>query len=168
MTNCHRRCVICSTVLRALHDATAHGKPEIQTIHPVVRVHPCSGRRALYVNEHFTRRIVELSQPESDLLLAYLTRWVHSERFTVRYRWSPGTIAMWDNRSTQHFVLNDFVGERIIQRVTVMGDDPRGNDRRWPRWSPRTGASSRHDWVLDRYFREHPELAEAPEVASGA
>ncbi len=95
-------------------------------VHPVVRVHPLTGRRALYVNEHFTRRIVEMNATESDMLLRYLTKWVSNPRFTVRYRWTEGTIAMWDNRCTQHFVLNDFVGERIIQRVTVMGDKPIG------------------------------------------
>ena len=104
-------------------------------IHPVVRVHPDTGRRSLFVNEHFTRRIVELSDAESALLLGYLTRWVQQPRFTVRYRWTAGTIAMWDNRCTQHHVLNDFEGERVIQRVTVMGDDPQPAVA-LPRWEP--------------------------------
>ncbi len=108
--------------LTALHDALPHNRPDQMAIHPVVRVHPETGKKALYVNEHFTRRIVEMNATESDMLLGYLTRWVQNPRFTVRYRWTAGTIAMWDNRCTQHFVLNDFEGERIIQRVTVMGD----------------------------------------------
>ncbi len=112
--------------LSALHDADPHGHPEKRAVHPVVRVHPATGRRALYVNEHFTRRIVELNHGESELLLGYLTRWVTSPRFTVRYRWRQGTVAMWDNRCTQHFVLNDVVGERLVQRVTVMGDEVAG------------------------------------------
>jgi len=139
--------------LTALHDAAPHGRPEQATVHPVVRVHPVTGKRALYVNEHFTRRIVEMSHAESQVLLGYLTQWVHSERFTVRYRWSKGTIAMWDNRCTQHFVLNDFAGERIIQRVTVMGDHPTGNPPRWERWHRGSGAASRHDSALERHFR---------------
>ena len=135
--------------LSALHDAHPHGRPEQMTVHPVVRVHPDTGKRALYVSEHFTRRIVELSAPESDALLHFLTRWVHEERFTVRYRWSEGTIAIWDNRCTQHFVVSDFVGERIIQRVTVMGDQPKGNDPRWPAWKPsQFSAQTRHDRQL--------------------
>jgi len=138
--------------LTALHDAAAHRKPDRRTVHPVVRVHPDSGRRALYVNEHFTRRIVELSQPESEVLLSYLTQWVQEERFTVRYRWSEGTVALWDNRCTQHFVINDFVGERVIHRVTVMGDKPVGTSGTWPRWRSGRGASSRIDRDLDRYF----------------
>lgn len=108
--------------LTALHNAEPHGRPDEMMVHPVVRLHPETGRRVLYVNEHFTRRIVELSQKESDLLLGHLTSWVSNPRFTVRYRWRPGTVAVWDNRATQHFVLNDFHEERVIQRVTVMGD----------------------------------------------
>ncbi len=109
--------------LTALHDATPHNRPDKMTVHPVVRVHPVTGRKSLYVNEHFTRRIVELNATESDVLLTYLTNWVKNPRFTVRYRWSEGAVGIWDNTCTQHFVLNDFEGERIIQRVTVMGDE---------------------------------------------
>ena len=141
--------------LTALHDAAPHGKPEDMSIHPVVRVHPVTGRKSLFVNEHFTRRIVELSHEESDTLLRYLTRWVTSPRFTFRYRWKQGTMAMWDNRCTQHFVLNDFEEERIIQRVTVMGDRPEGIGA--PRWEPyartnQAGATSRYDLQLNRFL----------------
>jgi taurine dioxygenase len=139
--------------LTALHDALPHGKPELMAVHPVVRVHPDTGKRALYVNEHFTRRIVELSAPESEALLGFLTRWVQQPRFTVRYRWSEGTLGIWDNRCTQHFVVADFVGERIIQRVTVMGDQPKGNDPRWPAWRPSfASAQTRHDRQLLKYL----------------
>ncbi len=140
--------------LTALHDATPHNKPEQMAVHPVVRVHPVSGRKALYVNEHFTRRIVEMNATESDVLLRYLTAWVQKPRFTIRYRWRENTIAMWDNRATQHFVLNDFDGERVIQRVTIMGDRPEGVGA--PRWQPwvrpgRLSATSRHDRQLYLY-----------------
>jgi len=101
--------------LTALHDALPHNRPDKMAVHPVVRVHPQTQRKALYVNEHFTRRIVELNAAESAALLNHLTGWVSNPRFTVRYRWSPNTIAIWDNRCTQHFVLNDFTGERIIR-----------------------------------------------------
>jgi taurine dioxygenase len=110
----------------ALHDGLPHGHPEQMAVHPVVRCHPVSGRKALFVNEHFTRRIVEVSADESKALLDYLTKFVQRPEFTVRYRWSAGTICMWDNRTTQHCVLQDFTGERVIQRVTVTGDAPRG------------------------------------------
>jgi len=144
--------------LTALHDASPHHKPETMAIHPVVRVHPETGRRSLFVNEHFTRRIVELSHEESDLLLGHLTRWVASPRFTVRYRWSEGTIAMWDNRCTQHHVLDDFEGERVIQRVTVMGDEPRAACApRWPPYSSAFSAASWRDHRLRRFLRSRDE-----------
>lgn len=146
--------------LTALHDAAPHGKPEMMTIHPVVRVHPKTGRRSLFVNEHFTRRIVELSHDESEHLLAYLTQWAHNPRFTVRYRWSAGTLAMWDNRCTQHFVLNDFSAERIIQRVTVMGDEPQAAcPSRWEPYvrSTHAAASSRYDRQLKKALKERSE-----------
>ena len=147
--------------LSALHNAEPHGKPDVMTVHPVVRVHPETGRKVLYVNEHFTRRIVEMSRDESDVLLGHLTRWLASPRFTLRYRWSEGTVAMWDNRCTQHFVLNDFDEERIIQRVTVMGDKPMGSAPRWePYIKTQEGGLSvvaRHDHLLRQYFRAQSE-----------
>lgn len=139
--------------LSALHDAHPHDHPERMAVHPVVRVHPVTGRKSLFVNEHFTRRIVELSHEESDVLLRFLTRWVTNARFALRYRWSEGTIAMWDNRCTQHYVLNDFEGERVIQRVTVMGDVP--EPAAPPRWEPCIqpfSAASRHDRQLKAYL----------------
>jgi taurine dioxygenase len=140
--------------LSALHDAHPHDHPESMTIHPVVRRHPDTGKKALYVSEHFTRRIVEMSDAESTHLLAYLTRWVQSPQFTVRYRWTAGTVGMWDNRCTQHHVLNDFCEERVIQRVTVMGDKVEGAE---PRWQPfinqgRDTAMGRHDRQLGRHL----------------
>ena len=149
--------------LTALHDALPHNKPDQVAIHPVVRVHPVTGRKALYVNENFTRRIVEMNATESDVFLSYLTRWVTNPRFTVRYHWTEGTIAMWDNRCTQHFVLNDFEGERIIQRVTVMGDRTKGAKN--PQWEPwvragRLSATSRHDRQLFQYLASQETGAE--------
>jgi len=141
--------------LSALHDADPHGHAERTAIHPVVRVHPETGRKSLFVNEHFTRRIVELSHEESAALLGFLTRWITSPRFTVRYRWTPGTVAMWDNRCTQHHVLNDFEGDRVIQRVTIMGDTPEAASP--PRWQPHLkplSASSRHDRQLYTHLKE--------------
>ena len=141
--------------LTALHDAAPHGRSELTAIHPVVRIHPVSGRKSLFVNEHFTRRIVEMSHEESQSLLSYLARWVSNPRFVVRYRWSQGTIAIWDNRCTQHFVINDFEGERVIQRVTVVGDEPKAAaPARWPA-SVRlqaVGATSRFDSQLNKHL----------------
>jgi taurine dioxygenase len=139
--------------LTALHDALPHNRPEKTAVHPVVRVHPETGQRVLYVNEHFTRRIVEMSHDESEALLTLLTNVVKQERFTVRYRWTKGTLCMWDNRCTQHSVLNDFDSERIIQRVTVMGDKVEGDDPKWQRWpGSRQSALSRFDRQQNRHF----------------
>ena len=147
--------------LTALHDAHPHDRSDAMAIHPVVRTHPVTGHKALYVNEHFTRRIVEMSHEESQALLQLLTGWVEQARFTVRYHWTEGTIAMWDNRCTQHSVLNDFDGERIIQRATVMGDHPEGTAPRWSPYSPEHGgALTRHDRQLRRFLgsRGAPDL----------
>jgi taurine dioxygenase len=141
--------------LTALHDADPHGRADQMAVHPVVRVHPETGRKSLFVNEHFTRRIVELSHEESRALLSYLTTWAHSTPFTIRYAWREHTFAIWDNRCTQHYVLNDFEGDRVIQRVTVMGDKPEPATP--PRWEPYLGqlsAASRHDRQLSEYLKE--------------
>ena len=130
--------------LSALHDASPHYAPERKAIHPAVRRHPVTGRKSLFVNEHFTRRFVELSHEESDSLLRHLKHYVTGNRFTVRYRWTEGTIAMWDNRCTQHHVLNDFEGERVIQRVTVMGDQPEAAVA--PRYTPFSDKFSAGSW----------------------
>ena len=94
-------------------------------VHPVVRTHPETGEKVLFVNPGFTSHIAELDRPESDALLAFL--YAHSVRpeFTVRYHWSAGDIGFWDNRSTQHAVVGDFgTQHRLIQRVTLKGDQP--------------------------------------------
>ncbi len=147
--------------LTALHDALPHNHPEQTAIHPVVRIHPVTGKKALYVNEHFTRRIVEMNATESDAILNLLTKWVSNPRFTVRYNWTPGTIAIWDNRCTQHFVLNDFDSERVIQRVTVVGDQVEGiAPSRWQPWvrSGRLSATSRHDRQLYLHLKSSDML----------
>ena len=115
-----------------------------------------TGRKLVYVNEHFTRRLVEMNATESKVVLEYLTEWVKNPRFTVRYHWTPGTIAIWDNRCTQHFVLNDFEGERIIQRGTVMGDvGEAAQPSQWQPWMRpgRLSATTRLDRQLNRYMR---------------
>ncbi|MBP2185794.1 TauD/TfdA dioxygenase family protein [Amycolatopsis magusensis] len=100
--------------------------------HPVVRTHPETGRRSLYVNRMFTRRIPQLAPGESEALLAYLFGLSESPQRVCRYRWAPGAIALWDNRATQHYAVNDYTGRRIGQRVTVLGDKPEGEAPRWP------------------------------------
>lgn len=93
--------------------------------HPVVRTHPVSGRKALFVNEGFTTHIIELSAEESRAVLAFL--YAHSARpeFTVRWRWQVDDVAFWDNRVTQHYAIADYLPERrTMHRATVNGDKP--------------------------------------------
>lgn len=94
-------------------------------IHPVVRTHPVSGRKALFVNENFTTRIVGLTARESDGILRVLFDHVTRPEFTVRWHWKADDLALWDNRSTQHYAVNDYLPHhRLMHRVTVIGDRP--------------------------------------------
>ena len=92
--------------------------------HPVVRTHPKTGRRTLFVNGNSTTRIVGLSQRENDALLPFLIDHVRSPEFQCRFRWERNSVAFWDNRSTQHFAVPDYAERRVMHRVTVGGEKP--------------------------------------------
>src|SRR3984893_6668146 len=93
--------------------------------HPVVRTHPVSHRKGLFVNEGFTTHINELKPRESQTLLAFLFSHIAQPEFTVRWRWSVDDIAFWDNRNTQHYAIADYMLERrTMYRATVNGDKP--------------------------------------------
>ncbi len=93
--------------------------------HPVVRRHPVTGRRALYVNNNFATRILGVTKEESDVLLPYLLQHVQRPDFQVRFKWAPGSVAFWDNRVTQHYAVPDYSGHRrIMHRVTLTGERP--------------------------------------------
>jgi len=108
---------------RAATNERTHG---VEHVHPVVRVHPETGRKALFVNEGWTTRIVELEPAESAHVLALLFEHVKSPDFMMRWHWVANDLALWDNRSVQHYAVPDYEGERIMQRVVLAGDRPRG------------------------------------------
>ena len=93
--------------------------------HPVIRRHPVTGQKGLFVNAGFTTRINELSRPESDAVLALLFAHIAKPEFTIRWRWKPNDIAIWDNRCTQHYALADYLPHRrVMHRATIIGDKP--------------------------------------------
>jgi taurine dioxygenase len=102
-----------------------HNKRYPNPEHPVVRTHPNTGRKALYVNLAFTQRIVGMEEADSRRLLDYLYRQAATPEYQCRFRWSPNAIAFWDNRSAQHYATSDYwPNERRMERVTIIGDKP--------------------------------------------
>lgn len=100
------------------------GNVQTTSIHPLVRTHPETGRKALYIGghvQHFDGMTDEESQPLIDFFMKHSVR----PEFTVRVRWQNGTLTFWDNRCTQHFAVNDYPAEtRIMHRITICGDQP--------------------------------------------
>ncbi|MDH3680288.1 MAG: TauD/TfdA family dioxygenase [Acidimicrobiia bacterium] len=95
--------------------------------HPVVRIHPESGRRAIFVNAHFTVRIDGLADDESEAILGFLLRQSLVPDYQLRVSWEPDQVTMWDNRSVQHYAPNDYLPQRRrMERVTICGDEPIG------------------------------------------
>ena len=105
-----------------LEDAVKANPP---VIHPVIRIHPESGKKVIFVNSLFTTKILELGSSESRSILNFLYDHVKTPEFTCRFNWEPNSIAFWDNRSTQHKPVNDyFPAHRMLERITIDGDKP--------------------------------------------
>lgn len=97
-----------------------------ETVHPVVRVHPETGRKLLFVCGNFTTRIVELADAESEALLSMLFEHIKNAAFQCRFHWEVDSVAFWDNRSTQHCAIPDYSERRLMQRTMIEGDRPFG------------------------------------------
>jgi taurine dioxygenase len=109
-----------------IRDSGADAETEYVSEHPVVRTHPETGRKALYVNVAHTTHFAGMTEEESRPLLEYLFAHAVRPEFTCRFRWEPGSLAMWDNRCAMHNPVNDYHGfTRRMLRITLAGDVPR-------------------------------------------
>jgi len=98
---------------------------ELKAIHPVIRTHPETKRKSLYVNEAHTTHFVGMTEEESTPILEYLFKHQIKSEFTCRFHWQPGSVAIWDNRCTMHNPINDYHGKRrLMHRITFAGDKP--------------------------------------------
>jgi taurine dioxygenase len=94
--------------------------------HPVIRTHPETGRKAIYVNEGHTVRFEDMTETESKPILQFLFRHLVRPEFTCRFRWQAGSLAVWDKRCSQHYAMNDYHGHRrVMHRITLKGDEPK-------------------------------------------
>ncbi|MCD4485769.1 taurine dioxygenase [Chromobacterium vaccinii] len=104
-------------------DETRRKHPPIS--HPLVRIHPESGRRALFVSEGFTVAVNDLPEAEGQALLQFLFAHQSRPEFSIRWRWQPGDVAFWDNRCTIHYAVDDYrPARRVMHRATILGDRP--------------------------------------------
>jgi taurine dioxygenase len=110
---------------RIRSDGSAEARKLLVAEHPAVRTHAETGRKALYVNRAHTVSFAGMAEAESAPLLEFLFRHQIRPEFTCRFRWTPGALAIWDNRRAQHYAVNEYAGNRrIMQRITLAGDVP--------------------------------------------
>ncbi|MDH3739598.1 MAG: TauD/TfdA family dioxygenase [Alphaproteobacteria bacterium] len=93
-------------------------------LHPVVRTHPVTGKRGLFVNESMTSMIKDMDKRESDFLLRYLFDYLRTPEFNYRHKWQTNDLAVWDNRLSLHYALFDYTDHRLMHRIVIQGDVP--------------------------------------------
>ena len=107
------------------HSSVGLKGDELEAIHPVVRTHPETNRKSLYVNEAHTTKFVGMTEEESMPILEFLFKHQVKSEFTCRFKWKKGSVAIWDNRCTMHYPINDYYGHRrLMHRITFEGDKP--------------------------------------------
>ncbi len=112
-------------VTRTREDRTKGEAQRLTAEHPVIRTHPETGKKSLFVNYGHTLRFKDMTEAESAPILDYLFRHQTQPEFTCRFCWRPGSIAFWDNRATQHNPVNDYHGyKRVMHRITIAGEKP--------------------------------------------
>lgn len=110
--------------LRAFHTGKVFGPDVADSVHPVVRTHDETGRRALYVNANFTKYIVDMTAEESERLLFRLFAHASRQEFVYRHRWRVHDLVLWDNRSVMHYAIGDYDELRVMHRIVVKGGTP--------------------------------------------
>ena len=117
-------------VSRSIRMSRGDPSADREVAHPLVRRHPETGHRALFLNPVYTTRLEDMIPAESRPLLDFLQQRAVREDNTCRLRWAPGTLVIWDNRCTQHLAINDYDGQRrLLHRTTVAGERPLEADR---------------------------------------
>lgn len=92
-------------------------------IHPMIKTHPITNQKILYINPGFTNHIIGLNATDSNNLLTYLFNFMNKPEFQIRFKWTPNTISIWDNRCTMHYAIGDYMPQqRLMNRVTVLND----------------------------------------------
>ena len=136
-----------------------------ETEHPVVRIHPETGRRVLLLG-HFVKRFVGLGPPESAALFNLLQARITKLENTIRWDWQPGDLAIWDNRATQHYAVADYDDQfRMLNRVTLAGDIPVDVHGTPAAWSPATPRTTPMWWIRYHWPADGSAVGYPPPLA---
>jgi taurine dioxygenase len=113
------------TTSRSMKISRGNPEADVELVHPVVRTHPVTGRKALFINPIYTSRFEDMTEEESKPLIGFLYAHATRPEFTCRFRWASGSVAIWDNRCSLHYALNDYDGHRReMYRTTMAGERP--------------------------------------------